>query len=231
MNPEKIKELLDRVPITLFLVIYILYLGYDYHLFKTDPRSGLNLEKAKVEKAENEVKKLKTRVKEVSEFVKSLEAKKAELRGLAQDLDSTKATLSESLDIPAFMKVVLTEAKKMGLTVLALKPTLSSVKEYYVEQAFELTFKGVFVQFIGFLERLANLEKIVRVDDFVMTPTKTNSSRYIELEGKLQLKTFRYNGSKADDLAKEKPKTEENKTPISKSATPPSDSGKAGSSP
>jgi hypothetical protein len=65
-----------------------------------------------------------------------------------------------------------------------------------------MDFRGVYLQLLVFLERLANLERIVRTENITMHPVSSQKAAYVELEGKLELKTYKYQGSKADDLVK-----------------------------
>lgn len=202
MNLDRIKDLLEKIPATMILIAYLGWLGFDYYTFNSDAGSALNMKQGELKAAEEEVAKLKTRVRQTQEFLKSLDGKRLEMRRLAQDLEDTKAVLTDSLDVPQFMKQVLTEAQLVGLTVKSLKPGEVTKQEYYTQQVFELTFRGVFVQLLGFLDRLSSLQKIVRVDTFSIKPVSKSSARIIELEGAVQLKAYRYAGSKADEVFK-----------------------------
>jgi Tfp pilus assembly protein PilO len=84
-----------------------------------------------------------------------------------------------------------------------MKPTTKKDADGYVEQAFELGFRGVFVQLMVFLDRLSQVQKVVRVDTMAMRPVTASFSRYVELEGTLQIKTYAYATSNADKLSKE----------------------------
>lgn len=208
MGTDKLRDLLDRIPMTLLVILFAAYVGYDYLQFLGDapfvsnPNAPLLLKKKEVEAMTTENAKLKQRVDRLQDFMKNLEGKRAELRRLALDLEAMKTTLPENLDIPDFMKTVVTEAKKVGITVVGLKPTESFSKEYYGEQAFDFQFRGVYVQLLVFLERLSSIQKIVRVDNFSIKPMRDDPSRFVELEGVVQIKAYRYLRSKADELGK-----------------------------
>jgi Tfp pilus assembly protein PilO len=111
--------------------------------------------------------------------------------------------LSENLDLPEFMKTVLTEARRVGLFVVSLRPAGSTEKEYYGEHVFDFAFRGVFVQMMLFLDHMANVQKIVRVDNFNIRPRGSTSGRYVEIDGTVQLKAYRYIASKADSLGRD----------------------------
>jgi Tfp pilus assembly protein PilO len=203
VNVESIKELLDKVPVTLMLVVYLGYLGSDYYGYMHNAESPLTIKRKEVDDLKAENVKLQGKIKEAEVFLKSLETKKLELRRLAGELDSMKGTLSESLDQAAFMASARLEAKRVGLTVKDLRSGASVQKEYYVEQIFELDFQGVYVQLMLFLEHMANLQRIVRVDTFDIRPASSSVARYVEITGRVQIKAYHYVASKADKLGRE----------------------------
>jgi len=192
MNSDRLKEILNKIPFSVLLLAYIGYLGFDYQTFTTDPASPLVSKQGQVESIKADTQKLQSKLKEANEFLASLEGKKLEIRKLAQELEEVKDALSENLDIPEFMKTAVTEATKVGLRVVSIKPTESTKHEFYAEQAFEMTFSGVYVQLLVFLERMSNVQKIVRVDNFAIRPRGSASSKYVELEGIVELKVYRY---------------------------------------
>lgn len=196
-----LKDLLQKVPVGLLLAGYCGYLGYDYYVFTSAPESPLMAKQAEHEAARKEIAALQGKIKQANEFFKSLDAKRGELRRLAQSLDELKGTLSTEVDVGAFMKMAVTEARRVGINVLGMKPVAKSVKEYYEEQPFEMAFQGVYVQLLVFLDRLANIQNIVRVDDFELHPVSAPGAKFTELQGVVLLKAFKYVGSKADEIA------------------------------
>jgi Tfp pilus assembly protein PilO len=200
---EQIKAILDKIPAMLLLAAILGYLGYGHYQFVTDPSSPLLQKTAEVTTAEAQKTELKNKLKAAQEFFLSLEKRRLELRALAKELEELKVSLSETLDIGALIKTVVGEAAKVGLSVSSIKPTDLKESEYYSEQSFALGFHGVYVQLVVFLQRLANLEKIIRVDNFDMRLASSPTAQYVSLDGTLQLKSYRYKASKADDLGKD----------------------------
>ncbi|MBC7387280.1 MAG: type 4a pilus biogenesis protein PilO [Cryobacterium sp.] len=179
------------------------YVAWDYYSFTTDAQSELGLKRASLALKRSDAATKEKKFAEAKDFYKNLEKKREELRGLSNELATMKLTLTETNDIPAFMKLVLTEAKRVGLTVTGLSPLASQAKTYYIEQPFDLTFQGVYVQLIAFLDRLAQAERIVRVDDFTVKPKNNTSknSRFIDLEGTIKVRSFVYLGTTEDEVA------------------------------
>lgn len=192
------------------------YLGWDAYTFFYDSSSELLTQEAQVAQLQTEVDAKMKKVQDAKKFFASLESKRAEIRKLSSRLADMKSTLSESLDIPNFMKVVLTEAKRIGISITSLTPQpISKAKDpnadFYIEQPFDVTFQGVYVQLIAFLDRLSQASKIIRVDDFSIRPQTTatvggtdkNKTKFVPLTGSIVVKTYAYKGSKEDDLARQ----------------------------
>jgi Tfp pilus assembly protein PilO len=198
----KIKEILDKVPFTLIVAAYLGSVAYDYQQFNTDPGSPFVMKQSEVNAAKVSKAKLEGKLKEAVAFAKTLDAKRNELRGLAVELQSMKETISENLDVPSFMKMTITEAKKVGLNIQSLKPKGSQPKEFYSEELFQMTFKGVFVQLLAFLQRLSNVAELANVENFEMKSIGSKRGRYVELEGMVEIKAYKYLGSKADSIGK-----------------------------
>lgn len=198
-----LKEFLSKLPMVPILVAGVLYLAYGYYSFTTSGDSPLTLKKQELEAAQAESARLEKKTKEAEEFFKNLDKKRQEIRALAARLDEMKATLSEELDIPSFVKMVVTEAQKVGINVIGIKPSETKESEFYAEEVFQFEFQGVYVQFFVFLERLANVERIIRVDDFDVKRAGPSTAPYVEMSGTVKIKTYRYLGSKADEVAKQ----------------------------
>ena len=199
---EKIKEIVDKIPFGIILICYIGYLGYDFYDFTTSDSSTIAQKKTEIDNLKLQNAKLVKKNKELDIFVKTLEEKKIALRKMAHELQNVKAILSKDLDIPRFMKVIFTEARKVGITVVGLEPQAQVVKEYYSENSFKLEFKGVFEKLVDLLDRFSESSQIVRVESIKIKPNGNISGKYAEIDGTLDVRIYRYLGTKADSIDK-----------------------------
>ncbi len=205
MGDNKLAEILQRVPLGLVLGLYVAYVGYDYYNFMNDPASPLLQKKAQLAQTQALNQQMKAKIKKAEDFYHQLDQQKAEIRAMVGELGQIKATLSDEIDVAAFIKTLVTEAGKVGLTVQSIKPTEPKAADYYVEQPFDLSFKGVYAQLFVFLDRLSKLDRIVRVDRFDVHEEGPNNVAFVTLDGTIQIKTYRYLASKADDFEKDQP--------------------------
>ncbi len=180
------------------------YYSYDYYLvFQQDPGSPLAAKKTELAaiKKQNEV--LQKKGTELEEFARQLEAKREQVRAIAQQLGETRGTIAEDVQMPDFMKMLISEAKRVGLTVLSITPARKTSREYYDEYPVSVKFRGIYAQVYSFVNRLSSLQRIVRIESVDMKPVSSAASKYVELEGSLEVKTFSYVGSKADQVGKD----------------------------
>lgn len=203
MNLSSLRDIFAKIPLIPLLFAYLGYLGYDYYQFMTDTFSPLNQMKQQVVSAQTDVDKLNAKIKQMNDFAKVLSLKKLALRNLAMELESNKASLPETLDIPDLMKTVVTEAKRAGLTVTSLKPGETKAADYYAEQAFQFSSTGIYFQYVAFLDRVANLQKIITVDDLDFSPVSGAASKYIQLKSTIDFRAYRYVATKEDELGKD----------------------------
>lgn len=178
------------------------YLGYDFYIaFHSDPNSPLVIKQVELENIKRESAGYVDKIKKAEEFNRGLEQKVAELRLLSAQLEEFKVTLSEDFDAGIY-GTLAKESERAGVQIAGYSQLASKPHEFYDEVTYRVNFRAVYIQFLVFLERLTKLDKIVRPSIFTLSPYASDSteSPYIELKGTLQINTYRYKGTKADDL-------------------------------
>lgn len=196
---EQLTLLLNRIPWTLIAVAGIAYVGFDFYQFTQDEVSSPLLQKQnELRAAQDETKKLRDELKRLTEFKAGLEAKRTEIQIKLNELNQSKDALKEEFDVTEFMRLVLNEAKRMGIIIISLKPNASVSKENYSEIPFDFKFRAVYAQVLYLLQRLSSHERVIRIDELNMRPVSGNTSKHVLLEGSLKIKTFIYQATKAD---------------------------------
>lgn len=213
---EAVNKILGRIPIYLIAVLYCGYLGFDFYSWINDANSELAQKKASLIQSKQALEANKKKVKTLEDFEKTLELTKAEVRQLMAQLENAKSSLNTDVDVAGFIDMVSLEAKKLGLVIKKIKPEAEVRKEYYSEVPFTIDFRGAFVQSLVFFDRISRLRQIVRVAAFDMKPSGSNSTKYVELSGSFKLQTFKYLGTKADEIAKQQQIQEEPAKPAPK---------------
>ena len=190
----------------LLLVIIIGYFGFDYYTFFNDPSSPLLQKKEEVSALNQSIEEKRKKREEAKQFFTTLETKKAEVRSLVEQLSQMKQTLSENSDVSLFSKYLFTEAKKIGLTMSSLTPGMPLKQPFYEELPFQISFSGMFVQVVAFLERVSQADRIVRIESISLRPKggQVIGTKFVELEGNALIKTFLYLGTSEDKMGEDR---------------------------
>jgi Tfp pilus assembly protein PilO len=199
MNP--LLNVLKKLPFGLLAFGVLGWYGYQYFTFMNSAESPLGIKKAEIESLKTENVKLKQKAQDAENFRLTLDSRRNQVRETLAKLGSMKSTISDAVDNVEFISTVLTEAKKVGLSVLSFDRDTARKQEYYTEHVYRLNFKGVYVQLLVFFERLANVQRVIRVDNFKLKPISGTSARYVELEGVVEIKTYNYELSNIDKEA------------------------------
>ncbi len=199
---------MNRSYLFLLFIVGAGYLGYDYYSFYNDPASELLVKQEEIRVKQEEIESKKKKAEEGKQFIARLETKKAELRTLVEQLSQMKQTLSENSDMPGFSKFLFEESKKLSLTLNSVAPGARVKQNFYEEIPLQIAFSGMFVQIVAFLERIAQADRIVRVDSVQLRSRagQPAGQKFVEIDGTLLLKTFMYQPTIEDEAGKEKPK-------------------------
>lgn len=199
---------MNRSYLFLLFIVGAGYLGYDYYSFYNDPTSELLIKREETHQRQEEIETKKKKAEEGKLFIQRLETKKAELRALVEQLSQMKQTLSENSDMPGFSKYLFEESKKLSLNLNSVTPGARVKQNYYEEIPLQISFSGMFVQIVAFLERIAQADRIVRVDSVQLRSKggQAVGQKFVEIDGTLLLKTFMYQPTVEDEAGKEKPK-------------------------
>ncbi len=195
-------EKLKNFPFALILVAYVLYLGYQLYDFHYAPTGRVEAHKAQLSGVKKEMAELKKKLEEGQKFMKSLDAKRADIGLQIKKLGEYQGALSDALDVPAVIKLLLMESKKIELRVDKIEPARRNQKEFYLEQEFKVEMKGTFQQFLLFAQRISQLQRILRIENYSLKPTlisgTNKQSKY--LNAQFSVKAYQYTLSKEDQI-------------------------------
>jgi len=195
-------EKLKRVPFILIFVIYLGYTGVQFYEFSSSPDGQVEQHQVKMKQVREELDGFRKKLVEGQKFMKSLELRKTELRERVAKLSEYQGMLSEGLDVPSLIKMLLTETKKIQLKVDKIEPGRRIPKEFYVEQEFKLNVRGSFSQMVLFAQRVSQLQRILKIESFSFKPSVATGSRSSnQLDALLSVRAYQYTPSKEDTMA------------------------------
>ena len=194
---------LKKIPFFLVLVFYFGYLGFEYYNFNYAPDGAVEQHRAAMATAQNEIETLKKKLLEGKKFMQALDLKRAEIQAQVKKLSEYQGALSEAPDVASLIKVLLTEAKKLEMKVDRIEPGKKTEKEYYLEQEFRLEVRGSYQQLILFAARVAQLQRILRIEAYSMKLSPTSlSPRATTVAATLSVRAYQYTMGKEDQIGK-----------------------------
>jgi type IV pilus assembly protein PilO len=197
---QQLNDILSKIPVLILALLYCGYIGYDFYDFKNSPESELGQKKAQLAAVKVQLEGTKKRLNTAEDFFKNLEAIRTRIRSLSQQLENTKTALNNDIDLANFIRMVTLEAKKLGLTIVSIRPNNDIKRDYYIEVPFTIAMKGAYVQMLVFFDRMVRLQQLIKVSGFDLRPIGNTYSKYVELEGNGTIVTYKYVGSEVDNI-------------------------------
>jgi len=197
---EAVVNLLKGLPYGLVIVVVLAYALFDFYQFSYTSTSLRSQKTSQIVNLTNSIESLKKDVKKAEDFQASNKSIKQEIQLKASELEQMQVELTETIDIAEFLRMISTEAKRIGIRVTSLRPGREKLDEFYVSKAVELKYEGVFVQLMVFLKRLSDVRKIVRVDDFQIEVKGDPSGQLVPLQGRMDIQMFKYRVTSEDEL-------------------------------
>jgi type IV pilus assembly protein PilO len=114
-----------------------------------------------------------------------------ELKRLTKDLKNALKELPQDREIPGLLKGISNLGKKVGLEIRRFTPLPEERHEYVAAVPVEIEVEGSFHEVAMFFDRLANMNRIVYVQDIEMTsPVERGGKVSLRVAGKAV--TFRF---------------------------------------
>ncbi len=196
-------EKLKGFPFMFVFFAYAGYLGYSLYGFMFASDGQVEQHKITVNAAQNEIEDLKKKLADGKKFIAVVDLKKAELQAQVKKLAEYQGALSEAPDVPGLIRLLITEAKKLEMKVDRIEPGKKTQKEYYLEQEFKVDVRGNFQQILLFGARVAQLERILRIESYEMRPSPISlNPRAVTLGATLSVRAYQYTMGKEDQIGK-----------------------------
>lgn len=197
-------EKLQRIPFLFFFLVYAIYLGYQFYDFSFDRGGETEMHKANMIVQQGELQDLKGKLVEGKRFLESIDEKKRSIQAQVKKLEEYHGSMSENLDVPAMIKMMVTEGKRSGLKVDKIEPGKRTVKEFYLEQEFKVDVHGSYASTLQYFQRISQIQKILRVEGFNIKPQAIITPlRNTILESQLSIRSYQYLIGKEDKIGRE----------------------------
>jgi len=146
---------------------------------------------------------LDSQLQEKSEIAQNLNERRREMDVLQQKLDEALAELPESADVDELLAQLNEIGRKSGLEISAVEPAPEESAQIYVKIPIKMALTGNYHEIAMFLQSLANLRRIVNVNN-IQLGSPTLKSEKVVLSSSFVATTFRFLDPKAAQAEKKK---------------------------
>jgi len=158
---------------------------------------------ATLEQQVAEQRALDTQLQEKSEIAQNLNERRREMDVLQQRLDEALSELPEAADLDELLAQLNEIGRKSGLEISAVEPAPEEAAQIYVKIPIKMALTGNYHEIAMFLQSLANLRRIVNVNNLQLGTPALKSEKVV-LNSTFVATTFRFLDQKAAEKAKQK---------------------------
>lgn len=151
-------------------------------------------------------RQLDTQLQEKSEIAQNLNERRREMDVLQQKLDEALSELPESADLDELLGQLNEIGRKSGLEISAVEPSPEESAQIYVKIPIKMALTGNYHEIAMFLQSLANLRRIVNVNNIQLGAPSMKSEKVV-LNTSFVATTFRFLDPKTQAADKKKAKT------------------------
>lgn len=186
MDPqiEKILKLPNRQKVALLLLVLLLEGAALYYLLympKADELNGLH----------TRLEDLQKQIQENRRIANNLPRYKAEFEQLKLDLDRALTELPNQKEIPSLLTSISSVGRSAGLDFLLFRPKPEVPKDFYAEVPVDIAVSGTFYNVADFFVAVANLPRIVNINNVSFSDIKSVGGR-TSLKVNCLATTFRF---------------------------------------
>lgn len=160
-------------------------------------------ESATLENQAAQQRVLDSQLQEKSEIAQNLNERRREMDLLQQKLDEALSELPESADLDDLLAQLNEIGRKSGLEISSVEPAPEESAQIYVKIPIKMSLTGNYHEIATFLQSLANLRRIVNVNN-IQLGNPTLRSEKVVLSSSFVATTFRFLDPKAAAQAKDK---------------------------
>lgn len=150
-------------------------------------------------------RQLDTQLQEKSEIAQNLNERRREMDVLQQKLDEALSELPESADLDELLGQLNEIGRKSGLEISAVEPAPEESAQIYVKIPIKMALTGNYQEIAMFLQSLANLRRIVNVNNIQLGSPSMKSEKVV-LNTSFVATTFRFLDPKTAEKDKKKGK-------------------------
>ena len=163
---SRLKGLLERLK---WSHVAILVGGGAALFYFMQDTSEVEAKEQSIQTEEASISSLEKKIQEAKEFERQFEEKKKRYADLVKSLQNLKEALPRQFFLPDLLSDLLREAKQLEIEITVIRPDAKEEQgELYNSLGFSIEARGTFLQFFIFLDRMANMSRLINVEYFTI---------------------------------------------------------------
>ena len=160
---EKIEGLSRPQRIGIYVGVLVVVLGFSIWLLLYPKYEKIGTLEKQLASVQQELAKAKKNAAELNDWRNKMKQKEAQYKQVMR-------ALPEKEEIPSLLTGISQAGKDAGLEFLLFQPKPESPKDFYAEIPVDISVSGSYHQVAVFLDKVANLPRIVNIRDIKMVP-------------------------------------------------------------
>jgi len=126
---------------------------------------------------QTKLEELQRQIQDNRRIANNLPRYKSEYEQLKKDLDSALTELPNQKEIPSLLTSISSLGKGAGLDFLLFRPKPEVPKDFYAEVPVDIAVSGTFYNVADFFVAVANLPRIVNINNVIFSDIKSSGGR------------------------------------------------------
>jgi Tfp pilus assembly protein PilO len=187
------KDLMNRLLANIHIIIllycsYVLYTQYEEHTVAVEAVTS------QFPAVDAEIASTKKRIKEIDEFRKKAEEYRARVEEVAKNIEAVQRQLPADTNDNQIVTLFRDEMTNLNIKSPGINPGNEEVSTYFISKNYNLKANGTFLQFLIFVERLGNADRIFNIKSMKLSNSNPNQKgRFQVITGEYVIQAFRFN--------------------------------------
>jgi len=189
------KDLVSNVLSKLHLII-ILYGLWGFYSVYSEFETQLEEIEMQRPAIEADIKKSEQKLGQIDEFRKNVDQTKLRVNEVFSNIEKVQRQLPSEINDIEILDFLSKEGRTLNMPALEPNPKEQQPLGFYISKQYSLKGKATFLQFVVFLERINNSERLFNIKNFkVFSPKEAQKGRFqvVDFEGTID--TFKFNAS------------------------------------
>ena len=153
--------------------------------------------------------KSKRQLTSLKKYYKDVEAAKERIDTVAKQVEELQKQLPNEISDTQNLHFFSEMARTLNMRDVYLNPDREDIHGFYITKEYLLKASGTYLQFLVFLEKLEQEQKLYNIKTLQLTETgKNQKGRYQLINGEIRILAYRYNTGYKEDRGFDKIETE-----------------------